>query len=403
MNPSTHNPRLSVCALIALLLACPALCQLSTPAAPPGLSVSNGVLVLSGTPCRGIGANYFSLFSRVLANPSDRSYEVGLRQLAEAGIPFVRFMACGFWPSDWDLYLNDKPAYFARLDEVVRCAETNRIGLIPSLFWNMATVPDLVSEPMDQLGNPDSKAVAFIRQYTREVVTRYRASPAVWGWELGNEYALGADLPNAAECRPPAWPTLKTALKRTARDELSSQAMLTAFAAFAETARSLDPRRILVTGNAAPRACAYHNTLEKSWKTDSPAQFGSVLLRDNPDPFDTLCVHVYPEDKGCYPGGATSLTALIATLQTLAVKNKKPLFIGEFGAAATLSPDDEKARFEELVAAIETSAVPLAAVWVFDLAQQDKEWNVTFTNRRAYMLHSIGAANRAITPDGRAP
>lgn len=305
-------------------------------------------------------------------------------------------MACGFWPSDWDLYLNDKPAYFARLDAVVRSAETNNIGLIPSLFWNMATVPDLVGEPVDQLGNAESKTLAFIRQYTREVVARYRGSRAVWGWEFGNEYALAVDLPNAEAHRPPVWPALKTALRRTARDELSSQAMLTAFAAFAETARSLDAGRILSTGNALPRACAFHNTLEKSWETDSSAQFESVLMRDNPGPFDTLCVHVYPEDKAAYPGGVTNLAALITALQAQAQKHKKPLFIGEFGAPATPDTEGERARFEELAAAIETNAVPLSALWVFDHAGQENEWNVTFANRRAYMLRRIGAANRAL-------
>ena len=385
--------------LATLLLALPAICQPPHPAEPLGLTVSNGVLVLNGAPYRGIGANYFSLFSRSLKVPTDRSYETGLRQLSEAGIPFVRFMACGFWPSDWDLYLNDKPAYFARLDEVVRCAETNRIGLIPSLFWNIATVPDLAGEPIDQFGNPDSKTIAFIRQYTREVVTRYRTSSTIWGWEFGNEYALHADLPNADKCRPPVWPTLKTALQRTYRDELSSTSMLTAFAAFAETVRSLDPCRMLVTGNSLPRPSAYHNTQEKSWKTDSPAQFETVLLRDNPDPFDTLCVHIYPKEKknDVYPGAATNLNTLIAKLQTHSLINKKPLFIGEFGSPATLNPGDEKARFEELVAAIETNEVPLSAFWVFDHAQQDEAWNVTFTNRRVYMLQRIAAANRVLT------
>ncbi len=386
--------------LATLLLALPGRCQPTHLAAEPlGLVVSNGVLVLNGVPYRGIGANYFSLFSRTLKVPTDRSYETGLRELSEAGIPFVRFMACGFWPSDWNLYLNDKTGYFARLDEVVRCAETHRIGLIPSLFWNMSTVPDLAGEPIDQIGNPESKTLAFMRQYTREVVTRYRTSPTIWGWEFGNEYALHADLPNADKCRPPVWPTLKTALQRTCHDELSSMAMLTAFAVFAETVRSLDPYRMLITGNSLPRPSAYHNTHEKSWKTDSPAQFESILLRDNPNPFDTLCVHVYPNQKkeDVFPDGATNLNTLIAKLQTHSLKNKKPLFIGEFGSSATLNPDDEKARFEELVSAIETNDVPLSALWVFDHAQQDKEWNVTVTNSRAYMLQRIAAANRSIT------
>ena len=43
---------------------------------------------------------------------------------------------------DNDLYLKDKEAYFRRLDSVVRAAEEQGIGLIPSLFWNLATVPE---------------------------------------------------------------------------------------------------------------------------------------------------------------------------------------------------------------------------------------------------------------------
>lgn len=165
------------------------------------------------------------MFYRTLQDPSDKSYEDGLRKLAESQIPFVRFMACGFWPVDWGLYLRDREEYFEPMDGVVRSAERHHIGLIPSLFWNMATIPDLVAEPMDQFGNEKSQTIAFIRQYTEEVVLRYRNSPVIWGWELGNEYNLHVDLPNASECRPKIAPQLKTAPQRTAQDELSSEAI----------------------------------------------------------------------------------------------------------------------------------------------------------------------------------
>ena len=33
--------------------------------------------------------------------------------------------------------------------------------------------------------------------YVREVVTRYRDNPTIWAWELGNEFSLHGDLPNA--------------------------------------------------------------------------------------------------------------------------------------------------------------------------------------------------------------
>ena len=75
----------------------------------------------------------------------------------------------------------------------------------------------------------------------------------------------------AAEHRPSVWPALKTAASRTVRDELSSGAMLTAFGEMARVVRQYDPYRIIITGNAAPRPCASHNstTKEQSGKPDS--------------------------------------------------------------------------------------------------------------------------------------
>ena len=81
-----------------------ALC-LAAQAAPPGLTVQDGVLLKDGRPYCGIGANYFSLFQRVLAKPDDASGCSNLTALARAGIPFVRFMCTGFWPVDQQLYL----------------------------------------------------------------------------------------------------------------------------------------------------------------------------------------------------------------------------------------------------------------------------------------------------------
>ncbi|MDA3925906.1 MAG: cellulase family glycosylhydrolase [Kiritimatiellae bacterium] len=359
-----------------------------------GLTLVAGQLCLKGKPYRGMGVNYFSLFYRTLKDNSDSSYQEGLKSLSEAGIPFVRFMACGFWPSDWELYLTDKEKYFKQLDDVVRCAEKNKIGLIPSLFWNMATVPDIVGEPMDQLGNQDSRTIAFIRQYTAELVLRYKNSPAIWAWEFGNEYNLHVDLPNAASHRPKVWPKLKTALSRSERDDISAEMMLSAYAEFARVVRRYDKHRILITGNSIPRPHAWHNSKEKSWTLDSRDQFAEVLQRDNPDPFSMLCVHIYPRDNNKYPGGFISLPELIDGVHKIAGDSKKPLFIGEFGASLALGEPGEKKKFSQLISAIETSEVPLSALWVFDHSGQNKDWNVTFNNQRAYMLKTVSEANR---------
>ena len=105
--------------------------------------------------------------------------------------------------------------------------------MFPSLFWFSATVLDIVGEPLDRWANPQSKTQAFMREYVREVVTRYRDNPAIWVWEFGNEYSLEASLPNAKDHRPPVWPDLGTPGGRTERDDLTFAMVHLAFAAFA--------------------------------------------------------------------------------------------------------------------------------------------------------------------------
>jgi hypothetical protein len=346
----------------------------------------------AGKPYRGIGVNYFDLFGRTLRNPADTSSRENLKALHKAGIPFVRFMCGGFWPADQKLYLQDREAYFQRLDAIVKTAEESGVGLIPSLFWHLPTVSDLAGEHLDELGNPESKSIAYIRRYTEEVVARYKDSPAVWGWEFGNESNLGCDLPNAAQHRPQVVPQLGTAKERTERDELKFPQLKVALGAFAETARKLDPTRIIISGNSIPRQSAYHNVTEKSWQPDTEQQFAEILLRDNPDPLNVICIHQYHEKNNAYAGGAKSLAELIGLATQHAARAGKPLFIGEFGAEKQPA-ERERALFEEFLAAIEKHRVPLAAFWVFDLDSQKKDWNVSFQNDRAYMIELVAQAN----------
>jgi hypothetical protein len=88
----------------------------------------------------------------------------------------------GFWPSELKLYVTNRTEYFRRFDKVVHSAEKHGVGLIPSLFWYYACVPNLVGKPCDQWGNPQSRTHAFMREYVREVspVTRIRRPSRAW-------------------------------------------------------------------------------------------------------------------------------------------------------------------------------------------------------------------------------
>ena len=187
----------------------------------------------------------------------DYSYDEGFRVLASHHIPFVRFCATGFWPRDMKLYQSDPAAYFKLLDDVVRSAEKHGIGLIPSLFWYYATVPDLVGESCDQWGNPKSKTHAFMRQYTHEVVSRYRRSPAIWAWEFGNEFNCNDHFEGkkfyASRNIPKVNPADGTPTFRTERDYPTPDDFAVAYREFAKAVRRDDPHRLIESGCDLPR------------------------------------------------------------------------------------------------------------------------------------------------------
>jgi len=355
------------------------------PTSTSGLTVgSDGSLRLNGSPYRGIGVNYYDAFVRTLAEPPAQSSEAGFAALAAHRISFARFSAGGYWPADWGLYLTNRAEHFRRLDDVFRSAESHGVGLIPSLFWLTSTVPDLMQEPVSSWGDTNSRAYAFMIRYTREVVERYRTSPAVWGWEFGNEYNLAADLPNAAEHRPAAVPHLGTPATRSKLDELSHAMIRTALQGFACEVRRLDPDRVIVSGNAFPRLSAWHQAVQGTWDTDTPSQSAEMLAADNPSPINTLSVRGYDlkTDLGRIPQAMAVAAAL-----------KKPLFVGEFGVPGPPSTEN-RAAFSSVLQCLVTNQVPLAALWVFEFAGQSADWSVTATNDRAWQLEEVARANR---------
>jgi len=369
-------------------------------ATPTGLRVGPGAtLWLGGAPCRGIGMNYFSAFSRTLAKGDDTSYLEGLDVLRKWEIPFIRFMACGFWPKDWALYLEDSVEYFRRFDAFVKAAEDRGLGLIPSLLWFDATVPDLVGEPRNQWGDPESKTMAFMRRYVGEVVSRYVHSTAIWAWELGNEYNLSVDLPNAADHRPPLVPHWGSPATRSEADDMTHDMIVTAFTEFAKEVRRYDAARPITTGNSIPRPAAHHMRIEQAWTHDTPQEFAENLIAVTPEPMSLVSIHMYPDARKRFGRENVPYEQLLALCLDAAADAGKALFVGEFGASDAPDAGGLEAARTEIAAqlsALEHSGVPLAAFWVFDLAQQGDSTSVSETNQRGYVLSAIRDTNRRI-------
>ena len=365
-------------AILAILLASAG----NSDAARFGLSAdARGNLLLKGQPFRGIGVNYYDAFARLLDTGKISEVDAGFRVLASNQIPFIRFSAGGYWPVNWGLYQTNRAEYFERLDRVVRLAETHEIGLIPSLFWHQPTISDLVGEPVSLWGDAASKTHEFMRTYTREVVTRYKNSPAIWAWEFGNEFNLPADLPNAAQHRPAIVPKLGTPATRSSQDDLSHKAIRVALEEFAREVRRHDADRLILSGNAFPRPSAWHQQHEGTWKSDSTEQRLEMLLSDNPSPVSTLSGRLY----------STNDLVFLRPAMEKARQVGKPLIIGEFGAEGMMTEMATK-QFQEWLDALDASGVPLAALWVFDFPHQ-KEWSITADNDRKEQLQVITRMN----------
>ena len=367
-------------------------------AARQGLSVgANGQLLLDGRPFRGVGVNDFSLFSRLLADPTSTAYIRGLRQLQLHHIPFVRFMATGFWPDDLKLLQAHPHAYWGLMRRVVQQAQRDRIGLIPDFFWRSSTVPDLVGEPRDQWGNPHSKTIRFMRNYVAQFVLRFDRSPAIWGYEFGNEYNLATDLPNWRSHAPAVSPAHGTPAMRTRADRLTSTELVVAYKAFAEEIRQFDPSRIIESGGSLDRISAWHQKYRDSWASDNARQYASMLRYLNPKPLDMTSVHVYPGRR--LPPPWRTPGSYLSFVSGLARANGQPLFIGEFGVPGPATPASKRA-FRSLLKDVLASGAPLAALWVYDDPRLPR-WNARFDNQRAYQLLAVERADALLRAGAR--
>jgi len=384
--------------LLTAILATAAACATELTVSP------DGVLLKEGKPYRGIGVNVADAYHRLWLHPGDYSYDRDFATLEAEGIPFARIPATAFSATDVRNYLINRADYLQKLDGVVRSAERHHIGLIMDLFWWDAAVPDIVHEPRSAWGDPNSRTIAFMREYTHTIVSRYKDSPAAWAWEFGNEFSLQADLPNAAQWRPPLNPGLGWPAKRTKADDLTTAAIVVAFREFAKAVRDVDPTGAITTGNAMPRQSAEYQRKTLTWnRPDTRADFRANLALVTPDPMDVISIHLYYDDlrfnRFRHPGLAT-YDELLSEAMKVSVALKKPLFIGEMatGMPSSIKPDDVRHDFEARLQAVLNRKVPLAAFWQVSTSLTFQNDPLTFSRPKGfgYMFDEIKAANEKI-------
>jgi len=358
---------------------------------PVGMYVENGRFMVEGKEFYGIGANYFDMFLRGVSIDDDSGL-TGMWELKKVGVPFIRFSVSPYTPDSWKPYFDNKEAYFAFLDRFIGQAERLNIGLIPCLFWHTPTFPDLNGEHQDQYANPDSKTIAFIKTYTREIVERYKDSPAIWGWEFSNEFSLQIDIPGEGYI-PALLPGSPFPERDKIRDKLSQEGMILSFKIFTETIREIDKTRPIFSGNDSPRASAYHNTNSNpydDWTPDNEDQYRYMLERyeSNVNTLTTRGYYNYGTNKRNYPMGLTDFSDFLKWLKTEGERLGKPVFVGEFGGLPQWTEEsngwiryvDIRVAWRERFDAVVDNRIQLSAFWNYDYLYSDNKEKISLTN-----------------------
>lgn len=362
----------------------------------------NGQLYKDGYPFRAIGVNYYDAFSDAAFGSKINRYKHGFIVLKRYNVPFARVMLGAYWPSEFELYLKNKKKYFAIMDAVLAEAEKNGVGIIACLNWNFPVFSDLVSEPVSYWGRRDSSTTKLFNKYVTDMLNRYKDRSVIWAWEFSNEMSLYADLPNAEEFRPEINKNKGTPLFRTPADDLSRNDLSVAYESFLKLIKSKDGSVLLSTGNALPRAYAYHNYISSSWSVDTAEEFCEILKIDNPSDFKLMSIHFYPKRINGYDGLGfsdyfgmpfVSASEMLDRVTSCASKSNQPVFVGEFGISSSKNTIEEKANFQYLLDVIVKSNVSLASVWVFDFPYQSTTFNISNDSYRRYQLQMIQEAN----------
>ena len=324
-----------------------------------GLQVDeNGVIMLHGKPFYGMGVNFFPAAIILIGTP-DADIDIYFQTLADAGIPYCRICFNIFYSHDLALYVEESThdRYMKSLDKVVALAEKYNIGIIASLFWNATNFVEYCGETMDEMFVPDSKGMMLQKQYIKDVVGRYKYSPAIWAWEIGNELNLAVDIFNTKYIGSDGETKL-----------FSTDQLTTYYRLVGEAIREEDPYRMITGGDSAPRSSSMslYKSQGSSWSpTNTYDDYKAAFEAYTPAPLNTISVH-YPE------------LTWISEFAKMAKELKIGLYVGEFygdhlfeNHLDALSPEEnaeeaaEQASWMEHVQAFIDNDVQLATAWCY--------------------------------------
>ncbi len=377
-----------------------------------GLYTEDGVVKLDGRPFYGFGTNYYDIASRPFYEPDCTDFEVGIRHIREYKLPYIRARFSAWGNEGMDLFWNDREAYFAVLDRCVALCEKHHLGIIAVLCWTThpyIRYPELTisTDPQsyaDFIRRDDTLGYRKMLEYIEAVVTRYRRSPAIWGWEIGNEFNLACDV----------FPLF-----------LPAEALADFCRRVGEKIREFDGTdRLIETGHSQNRSGSYRVMLRQK-KADpwpdrsvwSEEKRDHVLEPDTPDEmvrmlklYDSPAMtvtstHLYNRTQ-ILGGRVVPIDEYVRFITDAAKRMGKPIFVGEYcddevNGVTNWTPEiraESLLKFDVLHEAMVNNDVQLAMLW---MQSNDRDIYYELNDYHRHMLDRVKRANETFLAAGK--
>ena len=342
----------------------------------PGLYVEDGVVKLGGKVFYGIGTNYYDAYLRQLLNPLDGDIEEGLKTIASYNLPYIRARFSPWGDEGMEYFWTDREEYYRSTDRFVALCEKYNIGIIATLVWTTNAYTSEGQEFAEFIEDPYSDGYQKMLVYMKSIITRYKNSPAIWGWEVGNEYNLGCDVQDTT---------------------LTADALSKHYSIITPLIRAWDgTNRIISTGNSQNRGASWHLWQEGNWTVDTLEQLKIVTKLWTTPEISVNSIHVYNRTQALDGKTGVSVSDYLAAEVALSKELGTPLFIGEYcddeiGKAETENDTEENslAKFDVLHEAIVNNDIQLACLWIYGRGKDD------YINPSEYNKHMLAAAQKA--------
>lgn len=389
-----------------------------------GLTVAaDGTLMLEGKPFYGFGVNLYTSFQHHLENPLNEKYKEEFALMKKYNIPFVRVPFSGYQASYYDQFDADPEMVFGFMDDVVAEAEKQNIGIIASLMWWDPALSAHVGEKRASMGDVNSKTMAYAKKYVAAIVKRYADRPGIWGWEIGNEYNLTADLCDPkleGYLWPDGLPTMP--IEKSGFNYYTSAELQIFYREIAKEIRKYDSYRMISNGNGDMRGASRamnraSNAMDKSthlwtidWTEDSKDDFDYMNAYLTPSPMDTVCFHLQHGTLDGNPpqyvlefrrwGKTVSTLEYFQGYVSAAKKAKKALYFGEMGDFMDMetAPDLEE-KFNQVLDWVTESGIQIASTWQFGASPENLV--ASDVGREGMKLRSMSERNLAYRKAGK--